>query len=226
MAKSLSDKQAVLNAIRIAVAEAGGRRISRKAFLTSSGMKVSDLDRHFDNWTEALDAAGFKFEPYHQKIEEKNLLKDWGELTRKLRRIPTRKQYKRRGKYSAGVFENRFGPWSAIPVKFRDFARDKNEWADVLALLPAAAPGRTLESVSGSPGSAVLEGTSSSTVPRLRYRKLEGRPIYGNPIDFRGLRHEPVNEQGVVFLFGMVARELGYMVEAVQAGFPDCEAKR
>jgi len=24
----------------------------------------------------------------------------------------------------------------------------------------------------------------------------------------------------------MVAKELGYMVEAVQAGFPDCEAKR
>jgi len=35
-----------------------------------------------------------------------------------------------------------------------------------------------------------------------------------------------VNEQGVVFLFGMVAREIGYWVEAVQQGFPDCEAKR
>src|SRR5258706_14491232 len=61
---------------------------------------------------------------------------------------------------------------------------------------------------------------------KKHYSKLEGRPTYGNPIDFRGLRHEPVNEDGVVFLFGMVARELGYLVEAVQAGFPDCEAKR
>lgn len=60
-----------------------------------------------------------------------------------------------------------------------------------------------------------------STVP-----KGQNRPTYGNPIDFRGLRHEPVNEDGVVFLFGMVARELGFLVEAVQAGFPDCEAKR
>jgi hypothetical protein len=34
-----------------------------------------------------------------------------------------------------------------------------------------------------------------------------------------------VNEQGVVFLFGMVAKELGYMVEVVQTGYPDCEAK-
>jgi hypothetical protein len=45
-------------------------------------------------------------------------------------------------------------------------------------------------------------------------------------MDFRGLRHEPVNEQGVVLLFGMVAKELGYIVEAVQSAFPDCEAKR
>jgi hypothetical protein len=29
-----------------------------------------------------------------------------------------------------------------------------------------------------------------------------------------------------VFIFGMVARELGYLVEAVQTGFPDCEVKR
>jgi hypothetical protein len=39
-------------------------------------------------------------------------------------------------------------------------------------------------------------------------------------------RHEPVNEQGVVLLFGMLAKELGYVIEAVQKGFPDCEAKR
>ena len=49
---------------------------------------------------------------------------------------------------------------------------------------------------------------------------------YGAPINFRGLRHAPINEQGVVYLFGMVSFELGLIVEAVQAGFPDCEAKR
>src|SRR5256714_5122119 len=64
------------------------------------------------------------------------------------------------------------------------------------------------------------------------YRRKHGTPrykdraIYGNPIDFRGLRHEPVNEQGVVLLFGMLAKELGYLIESVQNGFPDCEAKR
>jgi len=65
-----------------------------------------------------------------------------------------------------------------------------------------------------------------SSPSKVRYPPLDHRPTYGQPMDFRGLRHEPVNEQGVVLLFGLVAKELGYTVEAVQSGFPDCEAKR
>jgi len=40
------------------------------------------------------------------------------------------------------------------------------------------------------------------------------------------LQHAPINEQGVVFLFGMVCSELGFVVEAVRTAYPDCEAKR
>ena len=48
------------------------------------------------------------------------------------------------------------------------------------------------------------------------------------PLRFNAqVRHQrEVNEQGVVLLFGMLAKDLRYLVEAVQTGFPDCEAKR
>jgi hypothetical protein len=36
----------------------------------------------------------------------------------------------------------------------------------------------------------------------------------------------PTNEQGVIFLFGAVARKLGFAVIRIQAGYPDCEAFR
>ncbi len=49
---------------------------------------------------------------------------------------------------------------------------------------------------------------------------------FGRPLDFRGLRHEPLNELGVVFLFGMVAQELGFTVEGIRAPLPDCHGKR
>src|SRR5207245_5743405 len=58
------------------------------------------------------------------------------------------------------------------------------------------------------------------------YRDWSSDVCSSDLTQFRGLRHEPVNEQGVVLLFGMLAKELGYVVEAVQTGFPDCEAMR
>lgn len=51
-----------------------------------------------------------------------------------------------------------------------------------------------------------------------------GKPLLGAPLGLKGLRYEPVNELGVVFLFGMLAHRLGFEVEALQAGFPDCMA--
>jgi predicted transport protein len=56
--------------------------------------------------------------------------------------------------------------------------------------------------------------------------KSKRKTITGELINFRGLIWAPVNEQGVVFLFGMVARELGMYVEVVRPGYPDCIAKR
>jgi hypothetical protein len=92
-------------------------------------------------------------------------------------------------------------------------------------MLPLPNPEEKLITSAGSQNGTRSYLTETS-VPRQMHPKLEGSPTYGDPVDFRGLRHEPVNEQGVVFLFGMVAKELGYLVEAVQTGYPDCEAKR
>jgi len=59
----------------------------------------------------------------------------------------------------------------------------------------------------------------------LQRRVRTDRPVLGAPTRIPGLAHEPVNEMGVVLLFGMLAQKLGFIVEAVQSSFPDCEAK-
>jgi len=52
------------------------------------------------------------------------------------------------------------------------------------------------------------------------------RNIVGKLINFRGLVYAPVNEQGVVFLFGKIAHDLGMYIELIRSGYPDCIAKR
>jgi hypothetical protein len=51
-------------------------------------------------------------------------------------------------------------------------------------------------------------------------------PEFGAALDFPGLRRAPINEDGVIFLFGLVSERLGFDVEAVHGAFPDCYAKR
>jgi hypothetical protein len=238
------DKQHVLNSLT-AIARGAGRAPSRSEFLSLSGISEHHVSQFFPTWNDAVRAAGLQPFTLNVRLDDRELLEDWGHTVRKNRKIPARRAYRHLGKYDRRTIERRFGPWSTLPEVFRNFAKDKPEWADVVALLPAPKPKHNASPISNPlPEIVVAQHAArdsrrtpnqlppSANPPdkvspnKVRHAPLENRPTYGHPLDFRGLRHEPVNEQGVVLLFGLVAKELGYIVEAVQSGFPDCEAKR
>jgi hypothetical protein len=254
------DKQHILDSLA-AIARGAGRPPSRSEFASLSGISEHSVSQFFPSWSAALRAAGLSPYTLNLRLEDRELLEDWGCAVRRNHKIPARRAYRHLGKFDHRTFERRFGPWSQLPEVFRNFAQSKPEWADVVALQPVplyrasgsrtrsaggAAPfsparlpraeskgqgwvkSKKIMSTVGAPPNSPPNRQSPSTSPpgKVRYPPLHGRPAYGQPMDFRGLRHEPVNEQGVVLLFGMVAKELGYTVEGVQSGFPDCEAKR
>ena len=64
-----------------------------------------------------------------------------------------------------------------------------------------------------------LRSSASSVVKK-------DRPVMGEPFDRSPMTNAPVNELGVMVLFGMVAAGLGLQVESVQGKFPDCMAER
>lgn len=49
---------------------------------------------------------------------------------------------------------------------------------------------------------------------------------FGDALGFRGFLLAPLNEMGVVCLFGSLALEMGFRIERVRRTFPDCDAKR
>src|SRR5262249_17496334 len=65
-------------------------------------------------------------------------------------------------------------------------------------------------------------GTGAGT---LRTKRHDGRPIYGRPM-FGPFSFTPTNEQGVLFVFGAVAHDLGFFISRVQTEFPYVEALR
>jgi len=48
----------------------------------------------------------------------------------------------------------------------------------------------------------------------------------GELLDFRGLVYAPVNENGVILLFGKVTSDLNMRIEEIKRSFPDCIARR
>ena len=236
----MSAKQHILNSIA-ATAKQLGRTPTRGEFLSRSGISLRSVLRWFPKWSAAIRAAGLRPYSLNVRIADRALLEDWGKTVRGNRtilkyrdRLP-RHIYRRQGKFNPHTLALRFGGWAAVPRAFREFATGKPEWADVLAHLPASNP---RENQIAKPkllnnDSAVANNSpagSSFRSPHARRSFSEGGPLssttYGDPLDFPGFRHEPINEQGVVLLFGMLANQLGFIVESVQKGFPDCEAKR
>jgi hypothetical protein len=219
----MPDKRQIVSSIE-KIARKLGRAPSRAEFHSRSGISAYFVLQYFRTWSEAIRAAGLRPYTRNAKIESRALLEDWGEAVRKNQAILPRHLHLRLGNYNPGTLAKRFGGWTAVPEAFRNFAKGKREWADVMALLPQRAPRRPVRR-------AKRQLPSSDLAPILAARKiwhvrLRDRPIYGNPSPFQWLRHEPMNEQAVVFLFGMLAKELGYRVQHVQKGFPDCEALR
>lgn len=56
--------------------------------------------------------------------------------------------------------------------------------------------------------------------------RIPADPTYGRQISVQGMAYAPTSEQGVVFLFGRLAPQLGFTVEKIGTRCPDCLAKR
>ena len=214
----MPDKRQILSSI-ITLAKQLGRAPTRAEFVSHSGISAHIVMRWFRTWNDAVRAARLRPHKPRLKLKDRELLEDWGRATRKSQSLLSRRAYPLAGKYDPGVMTKRFGSWSGLPEAFRKFAKGKREWADVLALLPAPPP-REKRNSQGRRLALQL------SLQKVQHAQLKDRVTYGNPIHLQGFRHEPTNEQGVILLFGMLAKDLGYMIESVQTGFPDCEAKR
>ncbi len=239
----MSGKQKILDSIA-KIARGLGRAPSLSEFTGLTEIAKNRVFHFFPRWNDAVRAAGLGPYRLYSRPGDSDLLEDWGETVRRKRALPSKLAYQLEGRHHVRTVERRFGGWESVPQTFCNFAKDKPEWADVVALLAGPLPqwkgGRPKKNpeCASSPENGTSCGANENSEKGTIYRAptilpektqhtlLKDRATYGNPIDFRGLRHEPVNEQGVVLLFGMVAKQLGFLVEAVQKGFPDCEAKR
>ena len=221
MGRKRHSKESITETLRNLAKKLGKRSLTKGD--VQPVLPVSSVKRHFGTLGNALEAAGLQrrspgehLKDCRKVLTNEDLFRSMLELEQRLGHVPGCNEYLSGGTYSTDPFRTRFGNWPNVLAFYRKWKSDKGaEPADTQ--VDAKQDQRTAPQhpprVANSPSIVLAEGGSSPA------------QLYGEPIDFRGLRHAPINEQGVVYLFGMLSRELGFYVEAIQQGFPDCEGK-
>ncbi len=215
-------KETILAGIR-ECAKKLGRAPSYPELKRAVNVTRRSIQKHFATYTRALRECGLERQGSGHQVPMGALFQDWAEVVRKAGRAPTVAEYELHGKFSVQPMFTRFGSWRKTHMGMLEYAQEHGlakEWSDVLKIVNAGqAKGPGLK--------PKKKGVSLSRGPVRPFPKImRDRPTYGTPLMPGPLAYGPVNEAGVVYLFGMLAARLGFVVMRIQTEFPDCEAMR
>ncbi len=194
------------------------------------------IRRHFGSYTRALEECNLetcRTGGGGNKVPLEKLLMDWATVAQKLKKVPSMGEYEMLGRYSTRPLVRCFGSWRQVPYGLKQFAESHGlaeQWQAELAFVGGTAEG--VSTVRAVPPAVrplarpqqVPQETAAA--PRQWFPALLNRPPYGLPMWPGPLVYAPVNEQAVIFLFGAMAWQLGFVVQRWQTEFPDCEAIR
>jgi len=239
-------KEEILQAIR-SCAKKLNRKPTRDDLRRKTKINWDMIRKHFGGMKEAMELAGLEATGSGFPQTEATLLKDWAMVARKLEKLPSVNDYRRHRPIQRWPFFSRYGRWTRVPETFRHCAgraKLEAEWADVLAMIRTRNEGRETGGAQPVRGTkfhgdshrrwSKRRGTKFCEPrfgePGLRGTKFRGlrrkqdifqdRPLYGPLMNLQEMVHEPLNELGVVFAFGLVARQLGFSVLRFQAASP------
>lgn len=203
-----SDRKLLIDKIKAVSRRLRQRYVSKPQFLRLTGINGYQVLKYFDSYNGLLKAAGLELYQRSQRIPEDELLREVGRTLRKARGMVSRPRFAKLCRYSFHTYTNRWGSWTNLLRAFRAWQEENDKSFPYAEQIDAFHAGRP-----------------AAGQPRASWAPLGGRQ-YGDALNFRGLLHNPVNEMGVVFMFATLAADLGFLIESLTAGFPDCEAKR
>jgi len=209
-----------------------GRVPTHSELVKLTGISRRVVRRLFGTYTRALQECNLERKGGGRKVDMEDLFRDWAGVVRKLNKLPTLFEYEEHSRYSQGPLMSRFGTWSRVPRALKQYVEEKGwseDWKDVLAMIEGREKGLGERAVWQERAASLENGAGPGAADGNLIRGpiiLRDRPMYGRVMRPYPLICGPVNEMGVVFLFGAVAERLGFWVLRIQAEYPDCEALR
>lgn len=210
-------KEEIIAAVK-KCAEELGHAPNLPEFRTLTKITKNQIRKNFGTFTQMMAASGVECRGSGVVVDLNSLFLDWAGLVRNLGKAPTMSDYELASKYSVRPLQRRFRSWGQVPSGMLEHARQEGleeEWKDVLEIIED----RQKNNAEAAQTSAPIIHMPAN--PRITDDQL----IFGSPAH-APLICAPTNEQGVLFAFGSVARELGFSMLQVQTAFPDCIALR
>jgi hypothetical protein len=195
-------RAALIESLQAVAARLGRRQVTQEDFFAQTQIPAYRVSTLFGTYNGLVRAAGLDT---HQRsaLTSDELLSALRDACVAAGGIVCRSQASRYGARDPGTYRRRWRSWRDALIALRDWAQVHDPGFPWLPALPQAGDDTPLTLVRSAPSD-----------------------LYGAPLNIRGMLHEPVNEQGVLMLFGALASELDFAVERVTSNFPDCIAKQ
>jgi hypothetical protein len=210
-------REKIVEAVKEAAQRCNGE-LSMRHFVGAIGIQARQIYLLFPvgGWSEIRELAGLRRHPKDRIAQtDHELLGEFHRVVGQLGAIPSWHGFDSIASVSSGTVARRFGGRRGTLQRYRAWLQEHHPGSPLLGLVQSELPARrAAPRPEGTIACAAAPWAKGSAV------------VFGAPITFRGVQHAPINEQGVVYLFGMVSSELGFIVEAIQSAYPDCEAKR
>lgn len=218
------DKQEIIAELRRVAEKLQTSTLNKSQFRPHSKIGIEAIVNTFGSWNRALEAAGIQTTPpgpssilKQPKISDDELLQEIIRLTKELGKEPSVTEFRAMGRFGETSYRKRWGSFkNARQIAYAKYGFPQMQTVQI-------------ENSEGQEQTEPIPILTQVIVPQTykpselsRRKKVQ----FGEPIDFRGLRFAPINEQGVVYVFGMISRELGFLIESIRTDYPDCEGKR
>ena len=220
MAKANVVRQRLIAAVA-RYARSTQRQVTVRQFCKAAKIEEGRVHEHFPRGIgELLAAAGLGHRVSRRvRIDFEGLMRALEEAEGVIGRVPTPGDMDRVGRVTARTYYDRMRNWDAVREEYAKWKKRKGEGGEPVV----RGEGRMgLELKMGKRGALGDSG-----------RRPSERPGVGGagdqvprPLSLPGMMFAPTCEAGVIYLFGLLARGLGYSVERMGTAFPDCVALR
>ena len=205
----------IVAAARAVAERRGTQTLSLGDFRRATGINHNAVYKLFGGWRGVCTAAGLETTGWSHRTSDDEIFSAMRDAFLVEGSVTTLKMLERNFTFGSGVLYRRFRNWRGALVAFAEWiAIHDPEFPlrDALGERIAALPDARVRTPAIAPGP---------------YWPSTGGAVCGEPVGFRNLMYAPLDENGVVLAFGMLAEDLGFSVEKVSAkAFPDCIAKR